>query len=297
MNAADKPTSQQLTWKARFNDFVQLMRLNRPIGILLLLWPTWWALWLAAEGLPKTSVLLIFTAGVVLMRSAGCVVNDFADRNVDGHVKRTAQRPMPSGRVSTREALLLFTALVTVSFALVLMTNPLTIMLSFGGVLLASTYPFMKRYTHLPQVVLGAAFGWSIPMAYAAQSGAVPTTAWLLFIANLLWTVAYDTQYAMVDRDDDLKIGIKSTAILFGDLDNVINLSLQMLFLLCMVMLGAQLDVGILYYLGLVGALALFAYQYRLTRHRERMPCFKAFLNNNWVGSIIFAGIALDLMI
>ncbi|MGY0219628.1 4-hydroxybenzoate octaprenyltransferase [Endozoicomonadaceae bacterium StTr2] len=296
MSAADKPTLQQPDWQTRFQDFVQLTRLNRPIGILLLLWPTWWALWLAAEGMPDISVLLIFTAGVVLMRSAGCVVNDFADRNFDGHVKRTAQRPMPSGRVSTREALVLFTVLVTISFVLVLMTNILTIMLSVGGVLLASIYPFMKRYTHLPQVVLGAAFGWSIPMAYAAQSGDLPTTAWLLFIANLLWTVAYDTQYAMVDRDDDLKIGIKSTAILFGDLDNVINLSLQGLFLICMVMLGVQLESGILYYLGLAGALVLFAYQYRLTRNRERMPCFTAFLNNNWVGCIVFAGIALDQM-
>ncbi|WP_461538299.1 4-hydroxybenzoate octaprenyltransferase [Spongorhabdus nitratireducens] len=297
MSAADKPTLQQPDWQTRFQDFVQLTRLNRPIGILLLLWPTWWALWLAAEGMPDVSVLLIFTAGVVLMRSAGCVVNDFADRNFDGHVKRTAQRPMPSGRVSTREALVLFTVLVTISFVLVLMTNMLTIMLSVGGVLLASIYPFMKRYTHLPQVVLGAAFGWSIPMAYAAQSGDLPTTAWLLFIANLLWTVAYDTQYAMVDRDDDLKIGIKSTAILFGDLDNVINLSLQGLFLLCMIMLGVQLDSGVPYYLGLATALVLFIYQYRLTRNRERMPCFKAFLNNNWVGCIVFAGIALDLMI
>ncbi len=295
------PESQEqlmtATTRDQLNDYIQLTRLDRPIGILLLLWPTWWALWLAADGWPDFSLLVIFTLGVVLMRSAGCVINDYADRHYDGHVKRTAQRPLATGRITSKSALILFTVLVTCSFLLVLMTNTLTILLSFGGVVLASIYPFMKRYTHLPQVVLGAAFGWSVPMAYAAQTGSVPVEGWLLFIANLLWTVAYDTQYAMVDRDDDLKIGIKSTAILFGDLDNMMNALLQGLFLLCMVLLGSKLETGVMFYLGLSAATTLFFYQHRLTRERERMSCFKAFLNNNWVGGAVFAGIALDVMI
>ena len=281
----------------RANDYLQLTRLNRPIGILLLLWPTWWALWLAADGWPDLHLLVIFTLGVVLMRSAGCVINDYADRHFDGHVKRTAQRPLATGRISSKTVFIIFAVLVSLSFGLVLFTNTLTILLSVGGVTLASLYPFMKRYTHLPQVVLGAAFGWSVPMAYAAQTGGIPVEGWLLFIANLLWTVAYDTQYAMVDRDDDLKIGIKSTAILFGDLDNTMNMLLQGLFLLCMLLLGGKLEAGALFYLGLIAASMLFIYQSRLTRARERMSCFKAFLNNNWVGGAVFVGIALDVLI
>ncbi|OYT94169.1 MAG: 4-hydroxybenzoate polyprenyltransferase, partial [Pseudomonas sp. PGPPP3] len=208
-------------------DFVQLMRLDKPIGIYLLLWPTLWALWVAAKGVPSASNLLIFVGGVILMRAAGCVINDYADRHFDGHVSRTQARPLASGKVKPREALALFAGLVALSFALVLCTNATTVWLSFGGVALAACYPFMKRYTFYPQVVLGAAFSWGMPMAFSAETGSVPPEAWLLYIANLLWTVAYDTYYAMADREDDLKIGVKSTAILFGDADRLIIACLQ----------------------------------------------------------------------
>lgn len=273
--------------------YLRLMRADRPIGTLLLLWPTLWALWLAAEGWPDWHLLLIFSAGVWLMRSAGCVINDYADRNVDGDVKRTAQRPLATGAVGTREALLLFAALCAVSFALVLFTNRQTILLSFAAVALAALYPFMKRYTHLPQLVLGAAFGWGIPMAFAAQTGSLPRALWLVFIANLLWTVAYDTFYAMVDRDDDLKIGVKSTAILFGDDDRLITGLLQACVLFVLVLVGVQFKLGYWFYVSLLGAAGLFIYQQYLIRHRQREACFRAFLNNNWVGAVVFAGIAL----
>ncbi len=275
----------------RLDDFFRLMRLDKPIGTLLLLWPTLWALWLSAEGVPNLGVLAIFVTGVVLMRSAGCVINDYADRRFDGHVKRTCMRPIVTGKITEKEVLTLFAGLVLISFILVLMTNPLTIGLSFAALALAVIYPYMKRHTHLPQVVLGAAFGWSIPMAWAAQTGELTAITWLLFTANLLWTVAYDTQYAMVDRDDDLRIGIKSTAILFGELDTLINAVLQILALVGLLFVGAKLSLGWFYYLGLVGAAGLFVYQYRLTRTRDRDGCFKAFLNNHWVGMTIFAGI------
>ena len=277
--------------------YLKLMRVDRPIGTLLLLWPTLWALWLAAGGFPHWHLLIIFPLGVFLMRSAGCVINDFADRRVDGAVARTAQRPLATGALSTREALVLFAALCGLAFVLVLLTNRLTILLSLVAVALAAIYPFMKRYTHLPQVVLGAAFGWSIPMAFAAQLGEVPRTAWLVFAANLLWTIAYDTFYAMVDRDDDLKIGVKSTAILFGDDDRMITASLQALTLLALIFIGAQFKLAYWFYVSLIGVSALFIYQQWLIRERRRDLCFKAFLDNNRVGALIFAGIFLHYLI
>ncbi|MGI9278746.1 MAG: 4-hydroxybenzoate octaprenyltransferase [Endozoicomonas sp.] len=280
----------------RLKDFLQLARMDRPIGIYLLLWPAMWALWVAAEGLPSLANLVIFSVGVVLMRSAGCVINDFADRKVDGHVKRTQHRPLVTGKIQEKEALIYFAAMVLLAFILVLFTNTLTIQLSFAGLLLASAYPFAKRHTHLPQVVLGAAFGWSIPMAFAAQSTELGSIAWLMFLANLFWTVAYDTQYAMVDRDDDLKVGIKSTAILFGEMDNLIVGSLQVLTLVTLAMVGHQLALGALYYLSLIAVAALFVYQQLLTSNRERDACFKAFLNNHWAGAIVFAGLVVSYL-
>ncbi|PAS40141.1 4-hydroxybenzoate polyprenyltransferase [Vibrio cholerae] len=273
----------------------QLMRMDRPIGSLLLLWPTLWALLLAAQGLPDLRVLVVFVLGVFLMRSAGCVINDYADRHVDGHVKRTSQRPLPAGLVSAKEALLLFALLAVSSFLLVLTMNTLTIQLSFIGILLAFVYPFMKRFTHLPQLVLGLAFSWSIPMAWAAQADTLPPQVWVLFLINALWTIAYDTQYAMVDRDDDVKIGIKSTAILFGRWDKRIIGLLQLATLCLLVALGQGLALGTSYYWGLLIAAGLFTYQQHLIRYRERMPCFQAFLNNNYVGMAITAGILLSV--
>ncbi|KLV05741.1 4-hydroxybenzoate polyprenyltransferase [Photobacterium ganghwense] len=273
----------------------QLARFDRPIGSLLLLWPTLWALFLAADGMPNLHVTLVFVLGVIFMRAAGCVINDYADRNFDGHVKRTAQRPLPSGALSEREALGLFGLLVLVSFLLVLTMNSLTIMLSVVGLLLAAAYPFMKRYTHLPQLVLGMAFGWSIPMAYAAQSGELTPLAWVLFVANILWTIAYDTQYAMVDRDDDLNIGIKSTAILFGRFDKMIIGVLQLGTLLLLIAVGVMQNLSQSYYWFLLLASALFVYQQMLIREREREPCFKAFLNNNYVGMLIWLGIVISV--
>ncbi|EMB49636.1 4-hydroxybenzoate octaprenyltransferase [Vibrio mimicus] len=273
----------------------QLMRMDRPIGSLLLLWPTLWALLLAAQGLPDVRVLVVFVLGVFLMRSAGCVINDFADRHVDGHVKRTSQRPLPAGLVSAKEALLLFVVLAVTAFLLVLTMNTLTIQLSFVGILLAFIYPFMKRFTHLPQLVLGLAFSWSIPMAWSAQADTLPPQVWVLFLINALWTVAYDTQYAMVDRDDDVKIGIKSTAILFGRWDKRIIGLLQLATLGLLVALGQGLELSASYYWSLLVAAGLFAYQQHLIRYRERMPCFQAFLNNNYVGMAITAGILFSV--
>lgn len=283
------------TGLARVPDFLQLMRLNRPIGTWLLMWPTLWALWVAAEGIPDRRVLLIFIAGVYLMRAAGCVVNDYADRHVDGHVKRTRLRPLATGRISEGEAQALFLILVMAAFLLVLFTNLFTVMLSLVGVALAFIYPFMKRYTHLPQLFLGAAFSWAIPMAFGAVLGHVPFEAWLLFAANVAWTVAYDTQYAMVDRDDDLKIGIKSTAVLFGRADRLMIGLLQGLTLLLLAWVGLRLGFGGFFWLGLAGMAATFVHQQFLIRERERDPCFQAFLNNHWSGLLVFAGIALSL--
>jgi len=280
----------------RFSVYWQLSRADRPIGSLLLLWPTLWALLIAAGGLPGSWNLLVFVAGVFLMRAAGCVINDYADRHFDGHVRRTSARPLPSGRASEREALLLFVALGLAAFALVLTLDPFTIRLSLVGLLLAVIYPFMKRYTHLPQLFLGAAFSWSIPMAFAAERGSLSAEVWLLYLANLLWTVAYDTLYAMVDRDDDLKVGIKSTAILFGRWDKRMVGVLQLLFLLLMAVTGIRLGLGGVYYWGLMVAAGLLVRQQWLIRKRDRDACFQAFLNNNYVGMAVFLGLAASYL-
>ncbi|SEL20342.1 4-hydroxybenzoate polyprenyltransferase [Atopomonas hussainii] len=275
-------------------DFIQLMRLERPIGIYLLLWPTLWALWVAAEGVPSTANLIIFTLGVVVMRSAGCVINDYADRDFDGHVARTRERPLASGRVQPKEALILFAVLMALALVLVLFTNLYTLVLSLGGALLAALYPFMKRYTYYPQVVLGAAFSWAMPMAFAAETGGLTATLWLLYIANLLWTVAYDTQYALCDREDDLKIGVKSTAILFGEADRLMIGLLQGLALLFLIVAASQLKLGLYFHLGLVGMLLTFAWQHWLIREREPGACLRAFLNNHISGLLLFAGLVAD---
>lgn len=282
--------------KTRLIEYIQLVRLDRPIGIYLVLWPTLWGIWIAAEGRPTPLVMLVFLLGTVLMRSAGCAINDFADRKVDGRVKRTKERPLAAGRIKAGEAVALFLTLALVAFLMVvLFTNTLTLYLSFGGLVLAFIYPFMKRFTHLPQLFLGAAYSWAIPMAWAAQADELSRLAWLLYTANFLWTVAFDTFYAMVDRDDDLKIGVKSTAILFGDADRAIIAILQTLVILILVMVGVQAKLGAFFYLGLVAMACLFVYQQHLTRERDRDSCFKAFLNNNWAGCVVFIGLALDL--
>ncbi len=285
--------SAMMHFRERLPHYLRLMRIDRPIGTLLLLWPTLCALWLAAGGLPRWDLLFIFSLGVLLMRSAGCVINDYADRDFDGRVARTALRPLATGAVSKREALILFAVLCALAFVLVLFTNRLTILLSLVAVALAGLYPFAKRYTQLPQLVLGTAFGWGIPMAFAAQADNIPRGAWLLFIANLLWTVVYDTFYAMVDRDDDIKIGIKSTAILFGDDDRLICGFLQICVLFTLVLTGIQFHLGYWYNIALLGISGLFIYQQILIRERQRDACFRAFLNNNWVGAILFGGVAL----
>lgn len=276
--------------------YLRLMRLDRPIGILLLMWPTLSALWIAAEGLPDLTVLMVFVLGVIIMRSAGCAINDFADREVDGDVWRTEGRPLATGELQARDAIMVFVVLALVAFGLVLLLNTMTIMLSLVAVFLAATYPFMKRYTYLPQIYLGMAFGWAIPMAFTAQTGTLPVIAWLLFMANIIWTTVYDTFYAMADREDDLKIGVKSTAILFGDDDRVIQGILQVAYLLVMVLIGHQLELSAVYYLGLVIVAALFIYQQFLSRQREPKACLKAFLNNNWVGLVIFASLVLHYL-
>ncbi|MBI3776175.1 MAG: 4-hydroxybenzoate octaprenyltransferase [Gammaproteobacteria bacterium] len=279
---------------ARLKNYAVLMRLNKPIGIFLLLWPTLWALWIASNGNPDPLVLAVFISGVVLMRSAGCVINDYADRNIDPEVERTALRPIPAGLVRPGEALGLFVLLSLVAFGLVCLTNTLTIILSVAGAVLAAVYPFMKRHTYLPQAFLGLAFGWAIPMAFAAQTDTLPKIAWLLLIANVLWTTAYDTMYAMVDRPDDLRIGVKSTAILFGPFDTLIIAVLQATFIVVMLLIGHQLKLGLYYDLGL-GAAAVFAlYQQFLLYRRSETQYFKAFLNNNWLGAAVFAGIAAE---
>ncbi|QZN96303.1 4-hydroxybenzoate octaprenyltransferase [Symbiopectobacterium purcellii] len=279
----------------KWGAYCRLMRIDKPIGSLLLLWPTLWALWLAGGGVPRPWTLLVFVAGVFLMRAAGCVINDYADRHFDGHVKRTASRPLPSGLVSEQSAKVLFVVLVLMAFALVLTLNRMTIWLSVAALALAWIYPFMKRVSHLPQFVLGAAFGWSIPMAYAAVSESLPASAWIMFLAYICWTVAYDTQYAMVDRDDDLKIGIKSTAILFGRFYTLIIGLLQASMLALMVVLGMQMKLGAVFYLSVLMAAGLFGYQQWLTAGRECDACFRAFHNNNFVGMVFFAGIVLGL--
>jgi 4-hydroxybenzoate polyprenyltransferase len=278
----------------RLREYALLMRLDRPIGFFLLLWPTLWALLIAGDGRPDAQVLVIFILGVLLMRSAGCVINDFADTGIDRHVARTRNRPLAAGRISKEEAIVLFVLLCLAALCLVLLLNTLTVMMSCVGVLLAATYPFMKRLTYLPQVYLGAAFGWAVPMAFAAQTGSVPPIAWLLFTATVLWATAYDTMYAMVDRGDDLALGVKSTAILFGDSDRQIIGVIQVMVLVCLVMVGVQVELGWLYYAGVGTAAGLAIYQQGLIRYREREECFRAFLNNNWFGAAVFVGLLMD---
>lgn len=280
----------------RAPDFVQLTRLNKPIGVFLLLWPTLGGLWIAAQGVPDIKLLGIFLLGTWLMRSAGCAINDYADANFDGDVLRTETRPIVTGRVSRKEALLTFALLSGCGFLLLLFTNLLTIQLSFFAVFVAALYPFMKRYTHLPQLVLGIAFSCGILMAFTAQRGELPAQAWLLFVANCLWTVAYDTQYAMVDREYDLKIGVKSTAILFGTADRVLIATLQGMFLLAMILAAAQFELGVWVYLGLIAALGFFIQQWQLTESRSPEDCFKAFINNHRVGAAVFTGIFMHYL-
>ncbi len=284
-------------WYQQAEPYFRLMRLDRPIGSLLLLWPTLSALWIAAEGKPDLLVLIVFILGVVIMRSAGCVINDFADRNIDGLVSRTVNRPLITGELEAKDAIKLFVGLAIIALLLVSLLNSFTIWMSLVGLFLAATYPFMKRYTYLPQVYLGTAFGWAIPMAFATQTNHVPTVAWLLFLANILWTTAYDTYYAMADRKDDLLAGVKSTAILFGEDDRVIIGILQLSFLLIMVLIGGQLELSWIYYVGIAVALALCVYQQKITENREAAQCMHAFLNNNWVGAVLFIGIVAHYLI
>ncbi len=276
---------------ARLDRYARLIRFEKPIGFYLLLWPTLWALAVAASGSPDGWILFVFVCGVFLMRSAGCAINDYADRDIDLHVTRTHERPLTSGEVTPRETLIVFAAFGIVAFLLVLTLNLYTIQLAIGGMLLAMSYPYMKRFHYLPQVHLGAAFSWGIPMAFAAQTGVVPKQAWLLYVAALLWTVAYDTMYSMVDREDDLKIGVKSTAILFGDYDRIMIAVFQLLFLLTLFLVGLDLEYSGIYYLGLGLAALILGYEQFLIADRVPAHCFAAFLNNHWVGAIVFAGI------
>ncbi len=277
--------------KSRLVLYAELIRLNKPIGAYLLLWPTLWALAIAGQGSPDGWVLCVFILGVFLMRSAGCAINDYADRDIDRHVLRTRDRPLTSGKISEKEVLAVFASLCLLSFLLVLNLNNFTILLSLVGLALAATYPFMKRYHYLPQVHLGAAFGWAVPMAFAAQLDTVPKEGWLLYVAALIWAVAYDTMYSMVDREDDLTVGVKSTAILFGEYDRVMVALFQLLFLLTLVLIGQELEFTSPYYLGLGAAALLFAYQQFVIADRVPAHCFIAFLHNHWVGAVVFAGI------
>ncbi|MDC1220444.1 4-hydroxybenzoate octaprenyltransferase [Candidatus Thioglobus sp.] len=279
------------------NAYIRLMRLDKPIGSLLLLWPTYWALFLSADGWPDLDILFIFTLGVFIMRTAGCVINDFADRKIDKHIVRTQQRPLATGEISSNSALVLFGLLLLIALGLVLQTNILTIKLSLIAVLLATLYPFTKRWTNLPQLVLGAAFGMSVPMAFSAQTGVVPLTAWLVFIATLVWTLIYDTFYAMADRDEDLKIGVKSTAILFAKYDQIIITLLQILLIIMLILIGNVFDLGLIYDFSLVIISFFMIYQQFLLKKRQKEEYFKAFLNNNFIGMTAFLGIFLSVII
>jgi 4-hydroxybenzoate polyprenyltransferase len=284
-----------MTVTERINAYEKLMRLDKPIGILLLLWPALWGLWFSARGIPDYWILLIFVVGTVLMRSAGCVINDYADRNFDAHVERTRDRPLAAGRIAPSEALTLAGVLALFAFILVLQLNRLTVMLSFVALALAVIYPFLKRVFVLPQAWLGIAFGFAIPMAYAAQLEMVPRAAWFLMAANMFWAIAYDTEYAMVDRDDDQRIGLKSSAILLGRFDVAGVIASHFVFLTMMAVAGLWYRLGSIYYLGLLAAAVLVGYQYTLIRNRDRNGCFRAFLNNNWIGLAVFLGLALEL--
>ncbi|MFQ6371550.1 4-hydroxybenzoate octaprenyltransferase [Shewanella sp. YIC-542] len=283
--------------REKFNAYARLARIDRPIGTFLLLWPCLMALWLAAGGLPDLKVLVIFVIGVFIMRACGCIINDYADRHLDTHVARTKLRPLASGEVTVKEALLLFIVLGLVAFGLVLMLNPLVVKLSYVGMVLTVIYPFTKRFTNMPQMFLGVVWSWSIPMAYAAQIGEVPAEAWWLFAANWCWTIAYDTMYAMVDRDDDLKVGIKSTAILFGKYDRQLIGLFQLSALACFMIAGFVGERGAMYLVGLLAFIGFGLYQQRLIFDRERAPCLKAFLNNNWAGMALFVALGMDYLL
>ena len=278
----------------RLSLYLKLTRLNRPIGILLLLWPTLWGVWLAGEGHPAYHIVFIFTLGTVLMRSAGCVINDYADRDIDRHVKRTRERPVTSGRVSSREALYLAAALALAAGLLILPLNRLTLLLSIPAVLLAASYPYTKRFFAIPQAYLGIAFGFGIPMAYAATLGDVPPVAWVLLLANVFWAIAYDTEYAMVDRDDDVHLGIHSSALFFGRYDVLAVMVCYAITLALLALAGLMAGLGVAYYLGLLVAEGIAAYHFALIKNRNREACFQAFLHNNWFGAAVFAGMVLD---
>ena len=281
----------------RLTLYLRLMRLDRPIGILLLLWPTLWAIWIASNGHPPYLILFIFVAGTVLMRSAGCVINDYADRDIDKHVKRTENRPITSGQVAPREALWLAAALAIAAFLLILPLNTLTLLLSIPAVLLAGSYPYTKRFLVIPQAYLGIAFGFGIPMAFAAIQGSVPAVAWWLLLANIFWCIAYDTEYAMVDRDDDIHLGIHSSALFFGKYDVIAVMICYAVALHILAFVGVALQLGLFYYAGLLLAAGIAIYHYALIHQRQRESCFKAFLHNNWFGAAVFAGIVVDYLV
>ena len=280
----------------KFKQYLLLIRLNRPIGIFLLLWPTLWGLWIASEGFPNTKILVVFLFGVFLMRSAGCILNDIIDKDFDKFVARTQNRPLASDKLSSIEAFIVAISLIFIAFLLVLTTNTLTVQLSFVAIILAGTYPFLKRHTYLPQFFLGLTFGWSIPMAFAATTNSIPKIAWLLLIANILWAVVYDTIYAMIDREDDLKIGIKSTAILFDDADIFIIGLIQSLVLIALIVIGQQASLNTIYYFSLIIGGCLFLYQLYLIRNRDQKKCMQAFLNNNWFGLVVFIGLFINYL-
>lgn len=288
------PPVQSVGWGERLRRYALLIRLHRPIGILLLLWPTLWSLWIAAEGVPPWGMVLVFTLGVAIMRSAGCAINDYADRDFDGHVARTEDRPIASGLIQPREAIGVFLVLSLMAATLLIFLNWPTRYLSLVALALTALYPFMKRYTYLPQVVLGAAFGWAVPMVFMALTESLPLITWVIFLSTLIWALIYDTQYAMVDREDDLKIGVKSTAILFGRHDNLIVGLLQGVMIGLLVLIGLMSDRGLIYFLGITAAAMLFLYQQWLTRNRDPKACFQAFLNNNRFGLVVFVGLVLD---
>ena len=279
------------------NAYFRLMRLNKPIGIYLLLWPTYWALFLSAEGWPDIDLLIIFTCGVIITRSAGCVINDYADREIDKHIARTRDRPITAGEISPKAALLLFIALGLIAFALVLLTNTLTIKISFIALALAVLYPFTKRWTNLPQLILGLAFAMSVPMAFSAQTGTVPASAGWIFLATVLWTLIYDTLYAMADRDEDLKIGVKSTAILFAKYDQIFITLLQILLMIVFIKIGNLFDLGAFYDISLIIILFFMIYHQFLIKKRQKMDYFKAFINNHFIGMTVFFGIFLSIAI
>lgn len=285
------------SFRESVHNYWVLARFDRPIGTLILLWPALWALWLASDGKPDILVLTVITLGVIVMRAAGCVINDYADRDFDPHVERTKTRPIAAGKIKPKSALIFFVVLCAVAFGLVLLLNTLTIELSFIGAFLAATYPFMKRYTHLPQAYLGIAFGWAVPMAFAAQMNTIPPVAWVLYLAVTLWALVYDTMYAMVDKDDDLKIGVKSTAILFGNYERHIMAVLQCVILLLLFIVGELQNLGTFYYLSLLIAAGFSVYQQKLIFHREKTACFRAFLNNNWFGLVVFLGLLLHYLV